>query len=328
MTRMSASGAPSRIASTPPTFGGSRWWICSARAASAGSRSAIFAIMREAALLGEARALGEDQHALVGAHALGEPAHVLALDLGAGAAAHEVVRQPLAADVEARVVQQLALEQVAQADLVRPRDEDRRQQVVEDARVADEHDHRARARPRSSPSTCTERPSSRRVAAKIDPAHACWTCQVLDSSHSPAARAQRQQPGEPEDGDRDRLADEVDPEDAEHADRHERDAAGGEPHDVDEQRQQDERRQQRGDDERAEHHRRDRAQPAADHLAAGLVDASAFHRQPSSWLKAQRTSSIERPLATHASSFMRAACGERKPAGIRPVSRRSISEPA
>ena len=50
--------------------------------------------------------------------------------------------------------------------------------------------------------------------------------------------------------------------------------------------------------------------------------------QPSSWRKAQRTSSIERPEASAASSFIRAACGDRNPAGIRPVTRRSRSEPA
>ena len=35
----------------------------------------------------------------------------------------------------------------------------------------------------SSPSRRTFRPSSRRVAAMIDPAQPCWTYQVLDSSH-------------------------------------------------------------------------------------------------------------------------------------------------
>ncbi len=50
--------------------------------------------------------------------------------------------------------------------------------------------------------------------------------------------------------------------------------------------------------------------------------------QPSSCLNAQRTSSTLRPLATHASSFIRAAWGERKPAGMIAVPRRSCSEPA
>ena len=49
--------------------------------------------------------------------------------------------------------------------------------------------------------------------------------------------------------------------------------------------------------------------------------------QPSSWRNAQRTSSIVSSAARQASSFIRAAWGERKPAGMIPVSRRSRSEP-
>jgi hypothetical protein len=49
--------------------------------------------------------------------------------------------------------------------------------------------------------------------------------------------------------------------------------------------------------------------------------------QPSSWRNAQRISSMLSPLATQANSFMRAACGLRKPTGMIAVSRRSFSEP-
>jgi hypothetical protein len=53
-----------------------------------------------------------------------------------------------------------------------------------------------------------------------------------------------------------------------------------------------------------------------------------WRAQPSSWRNAQRTSSTLRPLATQASSFIRAAWGERKPAGMIAVPRRSCSLPA
>ena len=129
----------------------------------------------------------------------------------------------------------------------------------------------------SSPSTLTFRPSAKRAAAKSDPAHACWTCHVLACSHSLPARAEREQPDEQEDEDRDRLAHEVDPEDEQPADRHERDAPRGEPEDVDDQRDRDQDRQQQRDEQRPEDHRRDRPHATADHLAPGLVNTSSFH---------------------------------------------------
>lgn len=55
--------------------------------------------------------------------------------------------------------------------------------------------------------------------------------------------------------------------------------------------------------------------------------AAGLPAQPSSWRNAQRISSIVRPAARHVSSFMRAACGLRNPAGMILVTRRSRSDP-
>ena len=97
-----------------------------------------------AALGREAGPLGVDQHSLVRLQAPGQRVHPLQLHRLARAAADEVVRQAPAGDVEAGVGEQLALEHEAQPDPMRTGDEDRGQEVVDDARVADQDDHRPR----------------------------------------------------------------------------------------------------------------------------------------------------------------------------------------
>ena len=141
ITTTSASGAPSSSAPTPPRRGGSRCRIRSARAARSRVALGDARDRAGATLRREAGPLGIDQHAVAGSEAVGERPHPLELLRLARSAAHEVVRQPSPGDVEAGIGEQLALEHVAQADPVRAGDEVRRQQVVDDARVADQHDH-------------------------------------------------------------------------------------------------------------------------------------------------------------------------------------------
>src|SRR4051812_22527464 len=67
---------------------------------------------------------------------------------------------------------------------------------------------------------------------------------------------------------------------------------------------------------------------AAVRAPGALGRAGVTRGQPSSWRNAQRVSGMVRPAAVQARSFMRAACGERKPTGMMSVPRRSCSEPA
>ena len=104
-------------------------------------------LLRARELLGgAARALGVDQDAVIGAEVLGQRRQLRELCAWVtGRAPDEQRRHPAAADVDRRQDPQLALDHEPEPDSVRAADDHVGERVVDDARVADHHEHRAGA---------------------------------------------------------------------------------------------------------------------------------------------------------------------------------------